>query len=110
MSPRRWTCQSTGQLALALTRGGHPVSADTVGTVLRESGYRPQTNVKTKEGSLHPDRDAQFRYSRSRRGSSMMAGSRVVSVHAKKKELIGEFKNVGREWEPKGRPMPRPAP
>ena len=60
-SPLRWTCKSTGQLALALTRGGHPVSADTVGTMLEEAGYRLQANVKTKEGQQHPDRDAQFR-------------------------------------------------
>src|SRR5262249_2854873 len=56
MSPLRWTCKSTGQLALALTRGGHPVSADAVGTMLKEAGYRLQANVKTKEGSQHPDR------------------------------------------------------
>ena len=106
MSPLRWTCKSTGQLALALTRGGHPVSADTVGTMLRESGYRLQANVKTKEGSLHPDRDAQFRYLNEQAREFRDGGQPVVSVDAKKKELIGEFKNVGREWEPKGRPVP----
>ena len=61
-SPLRWTCKSTGQLALALTRGGHPVSPTTVGLLLKEQGYSLQANVKTKEGSQHPDRDAQFRY------------------------------------------------
>jgi len=106
MSPLRWTCKSTGQLALALTRGGHPVSADTVGTMLRESGYRLQANVKTKEGSLHPDRDAQFRYLNEQAREFRDGGQPVVSMDAKKKELIGEFKNVGREWEPKGRPVP----
>ena len=106
MSPLRWTCKSTGQLALALTRGGHPVIADTVGTMLRESGYRLQANVKTKEGSLHPDRDAQFRYLNGQAREFRDGGQPVVSVDAKKKELIGEFKNVGREWEPKGRPVP----
>ena len=106
MSPLRWTCKSTGQLALALSRGGHPVSADTVGTMLRESGYRLQANVKTKEGSLHPDRDAQFRYLNEQAREFRDGGQPVVSVDAKKKELIGEFKNVGREWEPKGRPVP----
>ena len=106
MSPLRWTCKSTGQLALALTRGGHPVSADTVGTMLRESGYRLQVNVKTKEGSLHPDRDAQFRYLNEQAREFRDGSQPVVSVDAKKKELIGEFKNLGREWEPKGRPVP----
>src|SRR5499433_1867103 len=105
MSPLRWTCKSTGQLALALTRGGHPVSADTVGTMLRESGYRLQANVKTKEGSLHPDRDAQFRYLNEQAREFRDGGQPVVSMDAKKKELIGEFKNVGREWEPKGEPV-----
>src|SRR5262244_4155711 len=105
MSPLRWTCKSTGQLALALTRGGHPVSADTVGTMLKEAGYRLQANVKTKEGSQHPDRDAQFRYLNEQAREFRDGGLPVVSVDAKKKELIGEFKNVGREWEPKGRPV-----
>ena len=105
MSPLRWTCKSTGQLALALTRGGHPVSADTVGTMLKEAGYRLQANVKTKEGSQHPDRDAQFHYLNEQAREFRDAGLPVVSVDAKKKELIGEFKNVGREWEPKGRPV-----
>lgn len=105
MSPLRWTCKSTGQLALALTRGGHPVSADTVGTMLKEAGYRLQANLKTKEGSQHPDRDAQFRYLNEQAREFRDAGQPVVSVDAKKKELIGEFKNVGREWEPKGRPV-----
>lgn len=105
MSPLRWTCKSTGQLALALTRGGHPVSADTVGTMLKESGYRLQANVKVKEGNQHPDRDAQFRYLNEQAREYRDAGLPVVSVDAKKKELIGEFKNVGREWEPSGRPV-----
>jgi hypothetical protein len=105
MSPLRWTCKSTGQLALALTRGGHPVSADTVGTMLRESGYRLQANVKTREGRQHPDRDAQFRYLNEQARQFRDAGLPVVSVDAKKKELIGEFKNGGREWEPTGQPV-----
>jgi hypothetical protein len=106
MSPLRWTCKSTGQLALALTRGGHRVSAETVGKLLRESGYSLQANVKTTEGSQHPDRDAQFRYLNEQARQFRDAGLPVVSVDAKKKELIGEFKNVGREWEPKGEPVP----
>ncbi len=104
-SPLRWTCKSTGQLALALTRGGHPVSASTVGTMLHEAGYSLQANAKTKEGSRHPDRDAQFRYLNEQARESRDGGLPVVSVDAKKKELIGEFKNVGREWEPKGQPV-----
>jgi hypothetical protein len=105
MSPLRWTCKSTGQLALALTRGGHPVSAGTVGTLLRESGYSLQANAKTTEGMQHPDRDAQFRYLNEKAREFRDAGLPVVSMDAKKKELIGEFKNVGREWEPKGQPV-----
>ncbi len=105
MSPLRWTCKSTGQLALALTRGGHPVSAGTVGSLLRESGYSLQANVKTTEGTQHPERDAQFRYLNEQARQFRDAGLPVVSVDAKKKELIGEFKNVGREWEPKGQPV-----
>jgi len=104
-SPLRWTCKSTGQLSLALTRGGHPVSASTVGTMLHEAGYSLQANVKTKEGSQHPDRDAQFRYLNEQAREFRDGGLPVVSVDAKKKELIGEFKNVGREWEPKGEPV-----
>ena len=106
MSPLRWTCKSTGQLALALTRGGHQVSASTVGTMLHEAGYSLQANVKTREGSEHPDRDAQFHYLNEQARQFRDAGQPVVSVDAKKKELIGEFKNVGREWEPKGQPVP----
>lgn len=106
MSPLRWTCKSTGQLALALTRGGHPVSADTVGSMLREAGYSLQANVKTQEGAQHPDRDAQFRYLNEQARRFREAGLPVVSVDAKKKELVGPFKNVGREWAPKGRPVP----
>jgi len=105
MSPLRWTCKSTGQLALALSRGGHPVSADTVGNMLKEAGYRLQANVKTKEGTQHPDRDAQFRYLNEQAREFRDCGQPVVSVDAKKKELIGEFKSVGREWEPTGQPV-----
>jgi len=86
MSPLRWTCKSTGQQALALTRGGHPVSADTVGNMLRESGYSLQANVKTTEGTQHPDRDLQFRYLNEKARDFRDAGLPVVSVDAKKKE------------------------
>lgn len=89
MSPLRWTSKSTGQLALALTRGGHPVSADTVGNMLRESGYSLQANVKTTEGTQHPDRDLQFRYLNEKARDFRDVGLPVVSVDAKKKELSG---------------------
>jgi hypothetical protein len=105
-SPLRWTCKSTGQLALALTRGGHPVSSVTVASLLREAGYSLQANAKTTEGAQHPDRDAQFRYLNEQARQFGDAGLPVVSVDAKKKELVGEFKNVGREWEPMGQPVP----
>ena len=106
MSPLRWTCKSTGQLALALTRGGHPVSPETVANMLHQGGYSLQANRKTTEGAQHPDRDAQFRYLNEQARQFRDAGLPVVSVDAKKKELIGEFKNGGREWEPKGEPVP----
>jgi hypothetical protein len=105
-SPLRWTCKSTGQLALALTRGGHRVSAESVGKLLHEAGYSLQANVKVREGSQHPDRDAQFRYLNEQAREFRESGLPVVSVDAKKKELVGDFKNGGREWWPKGQPVP----
>jgi hypothetical protein len=104
MSPLRWTCKSTGQLALALTRGGHPVSADTVGSILREAGYSLQANAKLKEGKQHPDRDAQFAYLNEQVRRHQAVGAPVLSIDTKKKELVGEFKNGGGEWQPKGQP------
>jgi hypothetical protein len=82
-SPLRWTCKSTGQLALALTRGGHPVSASTVGVMLKEQGYSLQANVKTMDGAQHPDRDAQFRYLNEQARQFRDAGLPVVSVDCK---------------------------
>jgi hypothetical protein len=102
MSPLRWTCKSTGQLALALTNGGHPVSPDVVGKMLREADYSLQSNVKMREGNQHPDRDAQFRYLNEQARAFRETGLPVVSVDAKKKELVGEYENGGREWQPKG--------
>jgi hypothetical protein len=104
MSPLRWTCKSTGQLALALTKGGHPVSADTVGSMLHEAGYSLQANAKLKEGKQHPDRDAQFRYLNEQVKQHQAVGAPVLSIDTKKKELVGEFKKGGREWQPKGQP------
>ena len=104
MSPLRWTTMSTRTLAAELTRQGHKVSAETVGDLLREEGFSLQGNAKTVEGRRHPDRDAQFRYINEQVKAHQDAGDPVVSVDAKKKELVGEFKNGGREWRPKGEP------
>jgi hypothetical protein len=106
MSPLRWTCKSTGQLALALTRAGHPVSDTVVGEMLRASGYSLQANAKVREGGQNPDRNAQFHYLNEQAREFRDAGFPVVSVDAKKKELVGEYKNGGREWQPKGKPVP----
>ena len=104
MSPLRWTTMLTRKLAAELTRQGHKVSADTVGDLLRAEGFSLQGNAKTVEGKQHPDRDAQFRYINEQVREHLAARDPVVSVDAKKKELVGEFKNGGREWRPKGEP------
>jgi Rhodopirellula transposase DDE domain len=104
MSPLRWTTRSTRALADELTRQGHKVSADTVGDLLREEGFSLQGNAKTIEGTRHPDRDAQFRYISEQARAHQGAGDPVISVDTKKKELVGEFKNAGRQWRPKGQP------
>jgi AcrR family transcriptional regulator len=103
-SPLRWTCKSTRQLAAALTAQGHPVSHSTVADLLRAADYSLQAPRKTLEGSAHPDRDAQFRYLNERTKAFQAAGLPVISVDTKKKELVGPFKNGGREWRPQGRP------
>jgi len=104
MSPLRWTLKSTSQLAEALTRQGHPVSARTVAALLKASDYSLQGNRKTREGSKHEGRDAQFRHINARVLAMQSRGQPVVSVDAKKKELEGDFKNGGKEWQPQGRP------
>lgn len=104
MSPLRWTCKSTRQLAQTLTEQGHPVSAWTVAHLLRALGYSLQANRKTMEGTHHPDRDAQFRYVNERVRAHLRRGDPVISVDTKKKELVGPYKNGGREWQPKGSP------
>ena len=103
-SPLRWTCKSTTQLAEELTRLNHPVSPRTVGRLLRASGYSLQSNRKTKEGGAHPDRNAQFEYINAMAVAFQRQGHPVISVDTKKKELIGAFKNGGREWCPCGEP------
>ena len=104
MSPLRWTTMSARRLAAELARQGHKVSADTVGGLLRAEGFSLQGNAKTIEGRRHPDRDAQFRYINEQVKAHQGTRDPVISVDAKKKELVGEFKNGGREWRPKGEP------
>jgi len=104
MSPLRWTCKSVRQLADALSQQGHPVSHEVVRELLREAGYSLQANAKRLEGATHPDRDAQFRYLNGQVKQFLARGQPVVSVDAKKKELIGRYKNAGQEWQPQGEP------
>ena len=107
MSPLRWTCKSTRTLARALTGAGHPVSDFVVRRLLRQLGYSLQANAKVSEGSSqHPDRDAQFAYLNDQAAAHLAAGNPVISVDAKKKENVGEFRNGGREWQPQGSPEP----
>ena len=104
MSPLRWTTKSTRALAGELTRQGHRVGADTVSDLLREEGFSLQGNAKTIEGQRHPDRDAQFRYINEQVKAHQDSADPVISVDTKKKENVGEFRNGGREWRPKGEP------
>jgi len=103
-SPLCWTCKSTSNLAEELQRQGHPVTDRTVATLLKRAGYSLQSNRKTKEGSSHPDRNAQFEYINKRAIAFQRRHQPVVSVDTKKKELVGEFKNAGEQWQPKGKP------
>jgi len=104
MSPLCWTCKSTTQLAGELTRQGHPVSPRTVGRLLKAAGYSLQSNRKTKEGTDHPDRNAQFEHINASVLAFQGRGQPVISIDTKKKELIGKFRNGGREWQPQGEP------
>jgi DDE family transposase len=99
-----WTTLSTRKLAAELTAAGHRVGPDTVARLLREHGFSLQGNAKTIEGGQHPDRDAQFSYLNDRAGEHLGAGHPVISVDTKKKELVGPYKNGGREWRPAGDP------
>jgi hypothetical protein len=105
MSPLRWTVKSTRNLAGELTAQGHRISADTVADLLRTEGFSLQGNAKTMEGKQNPARDAQFRYLNDQVKDHLADGQPVISVDTKKKELIGEFKNAGREWRPAGQPV-----
>ena len=103
-SPLRWTCKSTRQLASALQEQGHKIGRQKVADLLADLGYSLQGNRKTKEGASHPDRDAQFKYINAQVAAFQESGQPVVSVDTKKKELVGDFKNGGQEWQPKGEP------
>jgi Rhodopirellula transposase DDE domain len=105
VSPLRWTVKSLRNLAGELTRQGHPVSAPTVGRLLRAQGFSLQANAKTLEGRQHPDRDAQFRYISEQVKRHQAAGQPVISVDAKKKEQLGQLPNPGRTWRPQGDPV-----
>jgi transposase/DNA-binding transcriptional regulator YdaS (Cro superfamily) len=105
MSPLRWTTKSLRHLAEQLTGQGHVVSAATVGRLLRQQGFSLQATAKTLEGEQHPDRDAQFRYLNEQVKEHQADGEPVISVDAKKKEMLGQLPNAGREWRPKGQPI-----
>jgi hypothetical protein len=103
-SPLRWTCKSTARLAAELSRQKHPVSDRTVASLLKHLGYSLQANRKTREGTSHPDRDAQFEYLNAKVRRFDRRNQPAISVDTKKKELVGDFKNGGREWHPQGQP------
>ena len=104
MSPLKWTSKSLRNLAAALRAMGHRVGHDVVGTLLKKLGYSLQANRKTLEGSSHVDRDAQFRHIAETVKATIAAGQPAISVDTKKKELVGDFKNGGREYRPAGSP------
>ena len=103
-SPLRWTCKSTTRLAQELEKAGHPISQRSVCTLLHAQQYSLQANRKTREGTSQPDRGAQFQYINARVKQFQRASQPVVSVDTKKKELVGNFKTPGREWQPTGSP------
>jgi hypothetical protein len=104
-SPLRWTSKSGAKLAEALRELGHDVVERTVLRLLKAKGYSLQANKKTREGAQHPDRDAQFQHISETVTAALAAGEPVISVDAKKRELVGDFKAVGREFQPKGHPV-----
>lgn len=103
-SPLRWTCKSTRRLAEELTRQSHRVGPRTVAALLHDAGYSLQANRKTREGLAHPDRNAQFEYINASVARSLSNGQPAISLDTKKKELVGDLKNGGREWRPRGKP------
>ncbi len=106
MAPLLWTAKSLRNLAAGLDALGHRVCHNVVGDLLRGMGYSLQGNRKTREGTSHPDRDAQFGYINDQVKQALAAGEPAISVDTKKKELVGDFKNGGREYRPKGQPEP----
>lgn len=103
-SPLRWTCKSVRKLATALKQKGHRTSHRMVAVLLQELGYSLQSNRKTREGGQHPDRNAQFEHINRKVKEYLKRGDPVISVDTKKKELVGDFKNNGRERQAKGQP------
>jgi hypothetical protein len=104
MSPLRWTCKSLRRLASELNKLGHKISHTVVGELLKAQKLSLQANRKTKEGADNPDRDAQFRFVNAAVETALAQNQPVISVDTKKKELVGDFKNAGREWRPQGSP------
>ncbi len=104
-SPLRWSSKSLGKLAGALCAAGHQISDRTTGKLLRGLGFRLHANQKTREGKDHPDRDAQFAHINETTRAALEAGEPTISIDTKKRELVGDFKAVGREYEPTGRPV-----
>jgi len=105
-SPLRWTCKSRARLTAALVAGGWHVSSTTVGRLLHLLGYSLQALQKRREGTSHPDRNAQFEYINDTAAVFLAGGQPVISVDTKKKELVGDFRNAGREWQPTKTPEP----
>jgi hypothetical protein len=104
-SPLRWTSKSLAKLREALVGMGHEISERTLGKLLKGQGFRLQANHKTREGSQHPDRDQQFEHINETVKMALATGQPVISIDCKKKELVGDYKAVGREWEPSGEPV-----
>jgi len=104
MSPLRWTCKSLSQLASALVVMGHKIGRSAVGDLLHQQNFSLQANRKTREGDDHPDRDAQFKHLNESVRAALTEGEPVISVDTKKKELVGDFKNAGQTWRPRGEP------
>jgi hypothetical protein len=100
----RWTCKSRAKLAAALTTQGWPVSSTTVGHLLHALGYSLQSVRKSREGTSHPDRNAQFAHINATAAAFLQRQQPVISVDTKKKERVGDFKNAGQEWQPTGAP------
>jgi len=104
MSPLRWTCKSLSQLTVALVAQGHRIGRTVVGELLHKQKFSLRANRKTREGDSHPDRDAQFIHINDSVKAALAAGQPVISVDTKKKELVGNFKNAGQAWRPRGEP------